>query len=546
MTADTNDHLTTTGSADRAAAPASPASPRMPPAAPPATLVIFGITGDLAHRLLMPSLIHMTACGLVGEQLSIIGVGRSEGDDEWLRQSFEKFEAEAGGEGSGAPGGKGAGSGEGSGDAGADAQADPRGEKAAWRSLRGRIAYLRGDMTDPAVFAQLKERLHAAGTGNAVFYLATAPKFFGDVVDALAGAGLLDERDGFRRVAIEKPFGRDLPSARALNERILAVARESQVYRIDHFLGKETVQNVMTTRFGNTMVEAVWNNHYIDHVQITSSETVDVGKRGGFFEANGTLRDMVPNHLFQLLSMVAMEPPNSFDAEAIRNERTKVLQAVRGPQPGEVARDAVRGVYRAGTVKGRPVGDYADTPEVAPGSRTETYVAMKLMVDSWRWAGVPFYLRTGKALSHRDTEIVVTFKPVPFTQFQSVDAKRLPPNKLVIQIQPDEGMTIDLVAKRPGPVMDTAPVQMKFRYADAFDLGHSTGYETLLYDILIGDQTLFQRADGIEAAWRAVQPVLDAWADAGAPEPYAAGSAGPQAADSLIEREGRQWHRLGT
>ena len=510
---------------DRSGTPAQPAPP-----APPATLVIFGITGDLAHRLLMPSLIHLTASGLVDERLSVIGIGRSEGDDEWLRQSFEKFQGEAGGEGGGA---------------GATDGDDPRGEKAAWRSLRSRIAYLRGDMTDPAVFDALKQRFEADGTVNAVFYLATAPKFFGDLVDALAKAGLLNEDKGFRRVAIEKPFGRDLPSAQALNKRILAVAHENQIYRIDHFLGKETVQNVMTTRFGNTMIEAVWNNHYIDHVQITSSETVDVGQRGGFFDANGTLRDMVPNHLFQLLSMVAMEPPNSFDAEAIRNERTKLLQAVRGPQAGDEARDAVRGVYTAGQVQGRAVGDYKDTPEVAADSRTETYVALKVMVDSWRWAGVPFYLRTGKALGQRDTEIVVTFKPVPFAQFPSVDPARLPPNKLVIQIQPDEGMTVDLVAKRPGPVMDTAPVQMKFRYADSFDLGHSTGYETLLYDILIGDQTLFQRADGIEAAWRAVQPVLDAWGAGGAPEPYAAGSDGPPGADALIERDGRRWNGAG-
>ncbi len=510
----------------RGKAPSATAAPiaATAPAAPAATLVIFGITGDLCHRLLMPSLIHMWAAGLVGDEFSIIGIGRSEGDDEWLRQSFENFNAEAGGEGGG--------------------EETPE-QKAAWQSLRQRLSYLRGDMTDPAVYDQLQKRFKANRTGNAVFYLATAPKLFGDAVDSLARAGLLDEGPGFRRIAIEKPFGRDYASARALNERILAVAAEHQIYRVDHFLGKETVQNVMTTRFGNTMIAAVWSNHYIDHVQITSSETVDVGKRGGFFDSSGTLRDMVPNHLFQLMAMVAMEPPNSFDAEAIRTERGKLLQAVRGPQAKDVARNAVRGAYRAGQVNGKAVPDYTATPEVAPDSRTETYVALKLGIDSWRWAGVPFYLRTGKALSHRDTEIIVTFKPVPFAQFQQVDPQRLPPNKLVIQIQPNEGMTLDLVAKRPGPVMDTAPVQMKFTYADSFDVGQGTGYETLLYDILIGDQTLFQRADGIEAAWHAVQPVLDAWAAAGQPEPYAAGSAGPEAANALIERDGRQWHGLG-
>jgi glucose-6-phosphate 1-dehydrogenase len=512
------------------------ANTAFPPKAPPATLVIFGITGDLCHRLLMPSLIHMTASKLIGDDIQVIGVGRSEGDDEWLRASFENFKAEAGGEGR---------EGQAPGD-------DPRGERAAWQSLRPRISYLRGDMTEADTYRQLGQRLADVGTGNAVFYLATAPKFFGDAVDQLADAGLLDESKGFRRVAIEKPFGRDFPSARALNERILARATETQIYRIDHFLGKETVQNVMTTRFGNTLLEAVWNSHYIDHVQITSSETVDVGTRGGFFDANGTLRDMVPNHLFQLLAMVCMEPPNAFDAESIRNERSKVLEAVRGPEPSEVAVDAVRGVYRAGEVAGRAVGDYLATPEVAPDSRTETYVALKLSVDTWRWGGVPFYLRTGKALSHRDTEIVITFKPVPFTRFARLKhdgeavAKRLPPNRLVIQIQPDEGLYIDFVAKRPGPVMDTAPVKLAFGYKDSFDLAHTTGYETLLYDILIGDQTLFQRADGIEAAWRAVQPVLDAWAESGAPEPYAAGSAGPESADALMARDGLAWHRLGT
>ncbi|MDB5848947.1 MAG: glucose-6-phosphate dehydrogenase [Rhodoferax sp.] len=503
------------------------------PTAPAATLVIFGITGDLCHRLLMPSLIHMTASKLIGDGVHVIGIGRSEGDDEWLRASFENFNAEAGGEGE-------------------EAGGDPRGERTAWKSLRPRISYLRGDMTDAETYKQLRQRFADEGTANAVFYLAMAPKFFGDAVEHLADAGLLDESAGFRRVAIEKPFGRDFLSARELNERILARATEGQIYRIDHFLGKETVQNVMTTRFANAMIEAVWNSHYIDHVQITSSETVDVGKRGGFFDANGTLRDMVPNHLFQLLAMVCMEPPNAFDAESVRNERSKVLEAVRGPDADEVAQDAVRGAYTAGEVAGRPVGDYLATPEVAAGSRTETYVALKLSVDTWRWAGVPFYLRTGKALSHRDTEIVVTFKTVPFTRFArlkhdgAATAARLPPNRLVIQLQPDEGLSIDFVAKRPGPVMDTAPVKLAFNYKDNFDLAHTTGYETLLYDILIGDQTLFQRADGIEAAWRAVQPVLDAWAAGGAPEPYTAGSAGPSAADDLMARDGRAWHRLGT
>ncbi|RYZ12747.1 MAG: glucose-6-phosphate dehydrogenase [Comamonadaceae bacterium] len=498
-----------------------PGAPLHVQAAPAATLVIFGVTGDLSHRLLMPSLVNLTAAGLVGDDLQIVGVGRSEGDDESLRRSLEEFMAKSRGEGARDPATAGA-----------------------WPSLRERVHYLRGDIDDPALFERLAGRLEEAETDNAVFYLATAPELFGDTVEQLARAGLLGQERGFRRLAIEKPFGRDHASARALNQRLLALVDESQIYRVDHFLGKETVQNVLVTRFANAMFEAVWNNHYIDHVQITAAETVDVGRRGAFYDTNGALRDMVPNHLFQLLAMVCMEPPNAFDAESIRNEKSKVFRAIRGPEPDTVARDAVRGVYAAGRVAGKPVGSYQDAPDVAADSRTETYVAMKVTVDSWRWAGVPFYLRTGKALCSRDTKVVLQFKPVPFAQFRGTDVTRLPDNRLVIQIQPDEGISFDFAAKRPGPAVDTAPVTMDFRYADVFDVSHSTGYETLLYDMLLGDQTLFQRADGVEAAWLAVQPTLDAWAAGGTPEPYEAGSAGPESADALIERDGRRWHGL--
>ncbi len=507
------------------------------PAAPAATLVVFGITGDLSHRLLMPALINMTSSGLVGDDLSVIGIGRSEGDDEWLRQSFERFRAEA-------RGGK-AESKEGAQAGGKPGAAKDEPGDAAWASLRPRVSYFRDDATDPKMYERLGQHLDEIGAANVVFYLATAASFFGDISEGLAKAGLFNEDKGFRRLAIEKPFGHDHASARELNARILKLIDEPRVYRIDHFLGKETVQNILVTRFANTMIESVWNNKYIDHVQITAAETVDVGKRGSFYDATGALRDMVPNHLFQLLAMVCMEPPNSFDAEAIRNEKAKVFEAIRGPRPDEVARDAVRGVYQSGTVNGKPVGDYRAAPDVKPDSRTETYVAMKVAVDSWRWAGVPFYLRTGKALSHRDTDIVVVFKPVPFAQFRGTDVTRLPPNELVIQIQPDEGIRMNFSAKRPGPVVETAPVQMNFSYADVFDIAHTTGYETLIYDILTGDPTLFQRADGVEASWRALQPVIDAWAQAGEPEPYVAGSAGPKAADALIERDGRHWHGLG-
>ncbi|WP_156678266.1 glucose-6-phosphate dehydrogenase [Sphingomonas profundi] len=479
--------------------------------APAATLVIFGAMGDLAKRLLVPSLLNLVRDGLLGDDFRIIGVSHHDVDDAGLRDGLDDFVGKE----------------------------DDAGE--AWASLRERISYLRGSFDEDAPYAALKARV----TGNAAFYLATAPGFFGTIVDRLADAGLTDEADGFRRVLIEKPFGHNLPSAQALNRQILARIGEGQVYRIDHFLGKETVQNIMIARFANALLEAVWNSRYIDHVQITAAETVSVGTRGKFYDATGALRDMIPNHLFQLLAMVGMEPPNSFDAEAIRNEKAKLLAAVRGPKAGEVARDAVRGQYRAGRAGDADVPDYHAEDLIAADSRTETYAAIRVEVETWRWAGVPFYLRTGKALSARDTEIVVVFKPVPFALFRDTDVTRLPPNELVLQVQPHEGISLDFIVKKPGPVVDTGEASLDFRYADHFPLGHRTGYETLLYDALIGDQTLFQRADMIEAGWAAVQPILDAWGEGGEPEPYAAGSAGPAGAATMLAREGRHWHALG-
>lgn len=472
------------------------------PAAPPATFVIFGALGDLTRRLLAPALVNLARAGLLAEDMTLLGVSHHDGDDEHLRRAL----------------------------------GDSVEDDAAWRKLRPRIRYVKGDFDDTATYQALGAHL----AGNAVFYLATAPSFFGGIVEQLGKGGLLNEADGFRRVVIEKPFGTDLASAQALNRRILAVAAEQQVYRIDHFLGKETVQNIMVTRFGNTMVEAVWNNRYIDHVQITAAEAVTVGTRGKFYDHTGALRDMVPNHLFQLLGMVAMEPPISFDADAIRTEKGKVIAAIRPIDPSE----AIRGRYSSGTIAGEPVPAYLDEPDVDPASRTETFAALKVDVETWRWSGVPFYLRTGKALSARDTQIVVQFRDVPLALFRETVVDRLPPNRLVMQIQPNEGISLEFVVKRPGPVVNTAPVTMAFRYRDHFDIGRQTGYETLLYDVLTGDQTLFQRADQIEDGWRAVQPLLDVWAQ-GTPEEYAAGTPGPESADALMHRSHRRWHRLG-
>ena len=479
--------------------------------APPATLVIFGAMGDLARRLLVPSILNLVRDGLIGDDFHIIGVSHHDAGDDALRDSLDHFVDKVdGGDG-------------------------------IWSRLRERITYVAGDFADAATYAKLAGRVK----GNAAFYLATAPGFFGTIVDELADAGLTDEKDGFRRVLIEKPFGHDLASAQALNRQILARISEKQVYRIDHFLGKETVQNIMVSRFANSLLEAVWNSRYIDHVQITAAETVSVGSRGKFYDATGALRDMIPNHLFQLLAMVGMEPPNSFDAEAIRNEKAKLLAAVRGPLPDEVAQDAVRGRYTAGRAGDADVPDYRAEADVAPDSRTETFAAVKVQVETWRWAGVPFYLRTGKALSARDSEIVVVFKPVPFAQFRDTDVTRLQPNKLVLQVQPNEGISLGFVIKKPGPVVTTSEASLDFCYADHFPIGHRTGYETLLYDALTGDQTLFQRADMIEAGWAAMQPVLDAWGAGGGPEDYAAGTSGPAAADALLARDGREWHPIG-
>lgn len=478
--------------------------------AQPATIIIFGATGDLTRRLLVPALANLCFDGLLSEELKVIGIALREGGDESLRASLDEF----------AP------------------------QTQCWERLRARTSYLPGDFTREPVYERLKHRL---GEGDAAFYLATPPQFFGTIVDRLADAGLMEERDGrFRRVVIEKPFGHDLESARALNRRILARVNEGQIYRIDHFLGKETVQNILVARFGNAWLEAVWNHRYVDHIQISAAEAIGVGTRGAFYDTTGALRDMVPNHLMQLLSMIAMEPPNSFDAEVIRDEKAKLLRAIRRLTPGEARSDAVRGRYGAGQVNGETMPSYLETPHVSPDSVTETYVALKLMVDTWRWTGVPFYLRTGKALTARDTEIVVTFNPVPYATFRKTPVAHLPANRLVFQIQPNEGIDLDFLVKRPGPHVEAVPVALDFAYADKFAVAHRTGYETLLYDMMLGDQTLFQRADQIEAGWEVVQPLLDAWADGGGvPEEYSPGTSGPRAADALIARDGRRWHELG-
>jgi glucose-6-phosphate 1-dehydrogenase len=373
-----------------------------------------------------------------------------------------------------------------------------------------------------------------------LFYLAVADRFFGPVVEQLGRAGLTRQSDRtWRRVIVEKPFGHDLPSAEALNAQVLKVLSEDQIYRIDHFLGKETVQNILVLRFANGIFEPLWNRDHIDHVQITAAEIVGVEHRGRFYEHTGALRDMVPNHLFQLLAMIAMEPPISFDADAVRSKKTELFHAVHPIS----STDAVRGQYSAGVVLGRQASAYRREPDVSPDSKTETYAALKLGIDNWRWAGVPFYLRTGKYLSARTTEIAVHFRQAPHVLFRGTAVEHLPANILTLRIQPDEGLSLSFSAKRPGAEIEIDGVEMNFAYRDYYAPVVSVGYETLIYDCLIGDATMFQRADTVEAAWCAVQDLLNAWARAPADDfpYYAAGSAGPDTADRLLARDGRSW-----
>ena len=489
-------------------------------------MVIFGAAGDLTARLLVPALYNLARAGLLDGEFSVIGVDRVEFDDDMLRArygaSLERFVVERRGK-------------EGGGDTTLD--------RGLWSWLGNRVSYLRGDFDDPSTYEELARRI--AGK-SVVFYLAVASRFFAPTVEQLGRAGLVAETEGhFRRVVIEKPFGSDLSSARALNKRLLAVLEENQIYRIDHYLGKETVQNILALRFSNGIFEPLWSRQNIDHVQITAAETVGVEKRAAFYEQTGALRDMVPNHLMQLLAMTAMEAPSSFEADAVRDEKSKVLAAIHPMEFGVEHPPAVRGQYVAGELGDEQRNAYRAEPGIAPDSTTETFVAMRLGFDNWRWAGVPFYLRTGKRLAVRRTEIAVHFKQAPYALFRDTPVEKLTPNILVLHIQPREGITLQFSAKRPGPTVALGGVRMNFDYADFFQEGPSTGYETLIYDCLIGDATLFQRADNVEGGWAAVQSARDAWdAGEGIVHPYACGSAGPRASEALLARDGRRWLKL--
>jgi glucose-6-phosphate 1-dehydrogenase len=501
--------------------------------APPCTLVIFGAGGDLTRRLLMPAIYNLAKDKLLSDKFAIIAVDRTpkpiEDYRDYLAEGIRSFVSDT-----------------------ASGPATEPFDARAWEFIASRITHFAGDLTEPDTYARLHDvlertaALHRTG-GNAIFYLAVASQLFGTIVEQLGAAGLAQEKDdAFRRVIIEKPFGTDLASARALNAQILRILSESQIYRMDHFLGKETVQNIMVLRFANGIFEPMWNRDHIDHVQITVAETVGVERRARFYEATGALRDMVPNHVFQLLSLIAMGPPNSFAADAVRTEKHKVLEAVHPLDFAEVRRNVVRGQYGAGMINNEAVPAYREEPGVAPDSMTETYVAMQLGIDNWRWAGVPFYLRTGKRMTRRTTEIAIQFKQAPFAMFRNTPVDILTPNVLALQIQPDEGASLQFSAKIPGPEISLGGVRMNFSYKDYFNTEPTTGYETLVYDCMIGDAMLFNRADGVEAGWEVVQPILDLWQNDKTVllETYPAGSAGPEAADNLLWRSGRQWRPI--
>jgi glucose-6-phosphate 1-dehydrogenase len=493
-------------------------------AADPCVLVIFGATGDLTKRKLMPSLYNLARSGLLPDDFAVFAFARRVHTTEEFRAELTQAMQRLG----------------------------PKPLDAElWEKIVGRITYLTGDYGDAAAYQNLRQALEQAdaqyGTrGNYLYYLATPPEVFAQVAEQLSRVGLArgsQPFQGWRRIVVEKPFGHDLDSARVLNGELQAAFDEAQIFRIDHYLGKETVQNVLVFRFANGIFEPIWNRRYIDHVQITAAEAVGVEGRGGYYENAGALRDMIQNHLFQLLALVAMEPPISFDGDAIRDQKVRVLQAIKPMDHEEIIRQSVRGQYGSGTIAGEKVPAYREEPSVERDSATETYAALKLKVENWRWADVPFYLRAGKRLPRRETQIVVQFRRAPVLLFRNAGAASLEPNRLVLHIQPDERIEVQFQAKQPGAIVRLAAAEMNFCYRDLGESVLSTGYETLLYDVMIGDATLFHRADMVDAAWKVATPILDVW---GALPPrdfpnYAAGSWGPAAADKLVHRDHRAW-----
>jgi glucose-6-phosphate 1-dehydrogenase len=489
-------------------------------------MVIFGATGDLTKRKLFPALYNLAREDFLPHKFSIIGVGRQELSSEEFRALITANLREF------IPNG-------------------PDEKLLKW--FQERVYYTGGDFNDDKkLFGDLKELMGEVTAAHQIpdnyfFYLATPPDLFANVTQKIVRNGMGKEENGlWRRFIYEKPFGHDLDSAKKLNTDLLKMVKERQIYRIDHYLGKETVQNILVFRFGNSIFEPIWNRNFIDHVQITVAEKIGVEQRGGYYDSAGALRDMIPNHILQLVTLTAMEPPVSFEADSVRDEQAKILQAIQPFSPNDVLNQASRGQYGEGEIEGKQVIGYRSEDKVSPNSNTETFAALRLSIDNWRWADVPFYVRTGKRMPVRHSSIVIQFKRAPFMLFRDTSVERLTTNRIVIHIQPDEGITLHFGAKIPGPIVNMGPVDMDFNYLDHFGEHVSTGYERLLFDCMIGDATLFQRADMVEAGWRIVTPVLDVWKALPARDfpNYPAGTWGPPTSDAMLERDGRAWKNL--
>ncbi|MEO7674686.1 MAG: glucose-6-phosphate dehydrogenase [Pyrinomonadaceae bacterium] len=491
--------------------------------AEPCVMVIFGATGDLTKRKLFPALYNLAKDNFLPDNFAIVGVGRQEMLSEEFRDQIIA-------------------------DLNEFAGPDPDKDLIKW--FCDRTYYTGGDFDDDKkLFKDLKDMLRDVCSANNIpenffYYMAIPPNLFANVSQKIVKNGLGKEENGFwRRFIFEKPFGRDLESAKKLNADLLKILKERQIYRIDHYLGKETVQNILVFRFGNSIFEPIWNRNFIDHVQITVAEKLGVESRGGYYDTAGALRDMIPNHIFQLVTLTAMEPPVSFEADAVRDEQAKILAAIQPFSPEDALHKAVRGQYGEGEIIGKKVPAYRSEEKVSSNSGTETYAALKLSIDNWRWADVPFYVRTGKRTAAKHSSIIIQFKKAPFVLFRDTPVERLTTNRIEIHIQPDEGITLHFGAKVPGPIVNVGAVDMDFNYVDHFGEQISTGYERLLYDCMIGDATLFQRADMVEASWKIVTPILDVW---GAIPPrdfpnYESGAWGPKEADALLETDGRKW-----
>jgi glucose-6-phosphate 1-dehydrogenase len=496
----------------------------MPSVDEPVALVIFGASGDLTRRKLMPALWSLYAARTLPEPFAIIATARTAMDQEAFRRLMR-------------------------GAIGQFARLKPPSEHV-WERFAQGLAYVSGDPTDPRLYAHLRQHLGAlerarGGRANRLFYCATPPSLYPEIIRHLGASGLARDASGFTRIVVEKPFGRDLATARALNRQLAGVFSEEQIYRIDHYLGKETVQNILVLRFANGIFEPLWNRNHVAEVQITVAESIGVETRGAYYEEAGALRDMMQNHLLQLLCLIAMEPPVTFDAAPVREEKNKIMRAIRPVDPNKVDEAALRAQYGPGLVEGRHVAGYRQERNVTAGSRTETFAALRLLVDNWRWAGVPFYLRTGKRLAKRASEIAIRFRRTPHMIFRRAPAG-VEPNTLALRIQPDEGMALTVAAKTPGPELTLAPVHLDFRYGEVFGGEPPEAYERLLLDVLNGDATLYARGDWVEHAWEILAPVLEAWARDPGPalHAYDAGSWGPVEAEGFIARDGGAWRTL--